>query len=124
MAPLFGWGLSPQLGVVRCSEPQDPQADIVLLLGWGGSTAEQLEAPRCWWHEQGCKTVVTTRGAFDVESQVAAVMAALPAEGPLLVHAFSNNGLYMWCDLQHRLAHRAVGVVIDSAPDPSLDEVL
>lgn len=120
-ALLFAWGFSPTLGVVISKEVKTSSTPrVVLLFGWGGSTPEQLEPLRQWWEDFGCSTVTVTRSTQDIDVQVATIISFIPEGASVLVHAFSNNGMYLLYDLQRSLEHHIHGIVVDSAPDNSL----
>lgn len=118
---LFAWGMSPGLTEVRVD---GDCARLVMLFGWGGSTFAQLEQVRCWWRDRGCATLVTTRCIEDSAPQLEEVIAVASNAERVLVHAFSNNGMYLLRDLRARWRGKLAGVVLDSAPDNSLSEPL
>eukprot|EP00931_Biecheleriopsis_adriatica_P008496 TRINITY_DN109674_c0_g1_i1.p1 TRINITY_DN109674_c0_g1~~TRINITY_DN109674_c0_g1_i1.p1 ORF type:complete len:482 (-),score=88.99 TRINITY_DN109674_c0_g1_i1:25-1470(-) len=123
-ALLFAWGMSPLLDRVEQDEVSRGQV-VVLVLGWGGSTPSQLESLREWWRERGCATIASTRSPHDWAGQAARISSCIPEGAKVVVHAFSNNGMYLLHDLcQLRPAYSLVGVVVDSAPDDSLDASL
>ena len=122
---LFAWGVAPDLGRSVADLPK-PGETHVLILGWGGSNCSQLEAIQKFWRQQGLPTLATTFCFHVIEKQLADIRAFIPPGSDVLVHAFSNNGMYL---LQHLCQEadrpwRLAGVIVDSAPDVNISAAL
>ncbi|CAK0791185.1 unnamed protein product [Prorocentrum cordatum] len=112
-ALLVGWSFAPELhGMVR----EGAGAPTALLFGWGGASLRQLEPPRLWWRQRGFSTLATTGCPRRLSEQVREVIGFLGHDGPVVVHAFSNTGLYMLQAFCQEWKGRIDGVVVDSAP--------
>ena len=124
---LFDWGVAPELGAVVADPPQ-PGRVHVLILGWGGSSPGQLQAVQKWWQGKGYPTLATTFCPREAQRQVDAICGFLPSDCDVLVHAFSNNGVYLLQALlqqtQESRPWRLSGVVLDSAPDACISPML
>jgi len=104
----------------------------VLLLGWGGATSRQLRVYGQWYEKRGFTVIPyiadvrsilrPARVQEDLSHFAQGLAGDLAADGPVIVHLFSNNGfiVYGWL-LRHsgcgpHLRRRVVGHVMDSAP--------
>lgn len=122
---LFYWGVAPDLAANLADAPK-PGEIHVLILGWGGSICSQLQPVQKWWQGQGFPTFTTTFCSKMIEKQLCDIKAFLPAGASVLIHAFSNNGVYLLQALcrDPERSWRLAGVILDSAPDVNLSPML
>eukprot|EP00438_Fugacium_kawagutii_P010658 Skav207403 [mRNA] locus=scaffold646:53200:55058:+ [translate_table: standard] len=122
---LFYWGVAPDLAANLADAPK-PGEIHVLILGWGGSTCSQLQPVQKWWQGQGFPTFTTTFCSKMIEKQLSDIKAFLPTGASVLIHAFSNNGVYLLQSLcrDPERSWRLAGVILDSAPDVNLSPML
>eukprot|EP00439_Symbiodinium_sp_Y106_P083591 s694_g23.t2 len=124
---LFDWGVAPGLGAVAADAPQ-PGNVHVLILGWGGSSQAQLQPAQKWWQGKGYPTLATTFCPKELEKQIDAISAFLPSKCDVLVHVFSNNGVYLLQELLQQTREsrpwRLSGIILDSAPDACVSPML
>ena len=124
---LFDWGVSPGLGAVAADTPQ-PGSVHVLILGWGGSSKAQLQPAQKWWQGKGYPTLATTFCPKELQKQLDAISAFLPSDCDVLVHVFSNNGVYLLQELLQQTREsrpwRLSGIILDSAPDACVSPML
>lgn len=120
---LFRWAVAPGLG--RCVASEGPHSVTVLVFGWGGSDESQLRKVTSWWQAKGCRTMSATFCEKQIEKQLEEIKSFIQG-AKVLVHAFSNNGMYL---LQHLCRYsprewRFLGIIVDSAPDVALSPAL
>eukprot|EP00435_Cladocopium_sp_Y103_P075983 s49_g72.t1 len=122
---LFYWGVAPDVGLTKADAPKPGEMHI-LILGWGGSTCSQLEVVQKWWQGRGFPTFTTTFCSKMIEKQLCDIKAFLPSGADVLIHAFSNNGMYLLQSLcrDPERSWRLAGVIVDSAPDVNISPTL
>lgn len=109
---LVSWSFAPDLhGMAR----EGAGAPTALLFGWGGASLGQLEPPRLWWRQRGFSTLATTGCPRQLGAQVREVIRFIDHDGPVVIHAFSNTGLYTLQAFCQLWRGRIDGVVVDSA---------
>lgn len=122
---LFSWGVAPDVGLTKADAPKPGEMHI-LILGWGGSTCSQLEVVQKWWQGRGFPTFTTTFCSKMIEKQLCDIKEFLPTGADVLIHAFSNNGMYLLQSLcrDPERSWRLAGVIVDSAPDVNISPTL
>lgn len=122
---LFYWGVAPDVGLTKADAPKPGEMHI-LILGWGGSTCSQLEVVQKWWQGRGFPTFTTTFCSKMIEKQLCDIKEFLPTGADVLIHAFSNNGMYLLQSLcrDPERSWRLAGVIVDSAPDVNISPTL
>ncbi|HEU4411859.1 MAG TPA: DUF829 domain-containing protein [Polyangiaceae bacterium] len=131
-APWGAWQTGP---AGRPREGFARERELVLLLGWGGSSPKQLE-PFAQMHRElgrearvfifrmfrGLLRLGGERPAIGLE---AAWLAAAAAERPVIIHSFSDNGSFTFCELLgalrdspegRRVIANLRGAIFDSGP--------
>lgn len=139
--------LFPQYKAVRkgvVGSAKQAERKLVLLLGWGGSSQRNLEKVINFYSQRGCDTIsiVMPLGVphamrdVVVEDLASEIAAANKGKGKdkdkdrkVLVHSFSNNGIWVYAGLQQKIA-KSQGklpviekAIFDSAPYFIYEEV-
>lgn len=102
----------------------------VVLLGWGGSKARHLTRVRSFY-EKDCEEKVDTVISFTMpllapelvrKVLIKQIVDEIPASGDVLVHSFSNNGMWAFGEICEEIENRNGKIaqpkrlIVDSAP--------
>jgi len=84
------------------------QSGIVLMLGRGGTTFEDLEAPEAWWLDRGYTCIranhcgIRRRRVREMDRIMQVLVDKNVAQKGLICHFFSENGWYFFAHIMER----------------------